>query len=73
MTHAEFNETWTATGEIKSLQSKVRECFKKHKMRIIGEQAGEVHARQGSAFLTRIFGARLALSRWLPKLIFVKR
>jgi hypothetical protein len=72
MTHPEFSESWTATGDVSSLQSRVREFFKKHKMRIIGEQAGEVHARQGSALLTQFFGARLALARWLPKLAFVK-
>jgi hypothetical protein len=72
MTHAEFNESWTVTGGIDSLQSKVRDSFKKYKMRIIGEQDGEVYARQGSAMLTRLFGSRFALTRWLPKLIFVK-
>jgi hypothetical protein len=72
MTHSECSESWIATGDVISLQSRVREFFKKHQMRIIGEQAGEVHARQGSVLLTQIFGARLALSRWLPKLAFVK-
>jgi hypothetical protein len=69
---AEFNESWTVTGRIDSLQSKVRESFKKYKMRIIGEQDGEVYARQGSAMLARLFGSRFALARWLPKLIVVK-
>lgn len=54
------------------MQSKVRDFFEKHKMQVIGEQEGEVHARQGSPWLTRLFGTRLARPKWLPKRAFVK-
>jgi len=59
-------------GEVGFLQSKVHEFFKNRKMRVVGEQAGEVHARQGSPWLARLFGVRWSRPGWLPKRAFVK-
>jgi uncharacterized protein (TIGR03067 family) len=40
-------------------------------MWVVGEQAGEVHARQGR-WLGRVLGGRLATARWLPKRAIVR-
>jgi hypothetical protein len=65
-------ESCVAAGEVGSLQSKVHEFFKDHKMRVVGEQAGEIHALQGSPWLARLFGLRWSRPGWLPKRAFVK-
>jgi len=72
MANVERSESWVAPGEVTSLQSKVHEFFKNHKMWVIGEQEGEVHARQGSPWLAWIFGVRWSRPGWLPKRAFVK-
>ena len=72
MARVELSESWTAGGQVSSLQSKVHQFFRAHRMRVIGERAGEVHARQGSRLLTWLFGFRLARPQWLPKRAFVK-
>ncbi len=72
MTRIELSDGWTAGGSIDGLEAALRSFFKKHQMRVIGEQAGEMHVRQGFAWLARLLGARLAPPRWLPKRATVK-
>jgi hypothetical protein len=70
MARVELSEGWTASGDIAGLQAAAHRFFRRHGMRVIGEQPGEVHARQGS-WLARVFGP-LARSSWLPKRAVVK-
>jgi hypothetical protein len=72
MARTELSDSWVVAGDVASLQTSLKAFFKKHKMWGIGEQAGEMHVRQGSALLTRLFGCWLSRSRWLPKRAIVK-
>jgi hypothetical protein len=66
----ELSEGWLARGDVTSLQAAAKHFFHRHGMRVIGEQAGEIHLRQGS-WLARVFGP-LAPSAWLSKRAVVK-
>jgi hypothetical protein len=72
MDRTELSDSWVAAGSVASLQTRLKAFFKKHKMWVIGEQAGEMHVRQGSALLARLLGGWLSRSSWLPKRAIVK-
>ncbi len=72
MARIELSDSWVATGSVAFLQGSLQKFFKKNSMWVIGQQAGEMHVRQGSALLARLFGGWLLPSRWLPKRAIVK-
>jgi hypothetical protein len=71
MARIDFSDGWTASGTVSSLQAALNSFFRAWSMRVVGEQAGEVHARQGW-WLVRVFGGRLSPPGWLPKRAVVK-
>jgi hypothetical protein len=72
MARVALSDGWAAGGNASALQPSLRAFLKRRRMWVIGEQPGEVHVRQGWSFLTRLFGGRLALPRWLAKRAVVK-
>ena len=70
MARVELSEGWLAHGDVTGLQAAAHRFFDRRGMRVIGEQAGEVHVRQGW-WLARLFGP-LAPAAWLAKRAVVK-
>jgi len=68
----ELTGSWDAKGNVSVLQALVRAFFKKKKMTVIGQQAGEIHVKQGSPLLTRLLGSWLSPKSWLPKRAVVR-
>ena len=71
MARIDFSDGWTASGSVSSLQAALNTFFRAWSMRVVGEQPGEVHARQGW-WPARVFGGRLSPPAWLPKRAVVK-
>jgi hypothetical protein len=72
MARVDLSDGWAVSGSVGGLQAVLRGFFEQHKMRVIGEQAGEMHVRQGFPWLTRVTRGWLTPSRWLPKRAVVK-
>jgi hypothetical protein len=71
MASVELAESWDMAGDVGSVQARVRGFFERHRMRVTGEQPGEVHAWQGRRLLATLLGRR-SPPAWLPKRAFVK-
>jgi hypothetical protein len=71
MASVELAESWDTAGDVGSVQARVRAFFERHRMRVTGEQPGEVHARQGRRLLATLLGPQ-SPPAWLPKRAFVK-
>jgi hypothetical protein len=72
MSTLERSEAWAASGNVDVLQMSLNVFFRKHRMRVIGEQPGEAHVRQGFPRLARWLRGHFLLQRWLPKRAHVK-
>jgi hypothetical protein len=66
MARLNLSDGWTANWSVLRLQRSLHRFLRVRGMHVVGEQAGEVHARQGR-WPGRIFGGRLAPAAWLPK------
>jgi hypothetical protein len=71
MARVEVSDGWIAGGSVTSLQAAVRAFLQARSMRVVGEQAGEVHARQGW-WPVRVVGGRWSPPGWLPARAVVK-
>jgi hypothetical protein len=71
MTRVDVSESWTAAGSVNTTQVELNKFLRAWGMRVVGEQPGEVHARQGR-WLGRLLGTRLAPAAWLPALAVVR-
>lgn len=71
MTRVDVSEGWTADGSVSGVQAALNAFLREWGMRVVGEQPGEVHARQGR-WLGRVLGPRLAPAGWLPALAVVR-
>ena len=71
MSRFELTAGWTAGGHVAGVQAALNGFFRRHAMWVVGEQDGEVHARQGW-WPARLLGPRLTPSAWLPKLAVVR-
>jgi hypothetical protein len=71
MARVEVSDGWTAGGSVTALQAALRAFLRGHSMRVVGEQTGEVHARQGW-WPARVLGGRWSPPGWLPKRAVVK-
>lgn len=68
MARAELSDSWVVRGTADALLDKLRVfLFTKHKMRLLADKDGEVHAEQGSQVLTRLLGGWFVPATWLPK------
>jgi hypothetical protein len=56
---------------VDTVQRVLNAFLREWNMRVVGEQAGEIHARQGF-WLSRALGPRLTPARWLPALAVVR-
>ena len=65
MTRVDVSEGWTAGASVRGAQTALSAFLREWGMRVVGEQPGEVHARQGR-WLGRILGPRFAPAAWLP-------
>lgn len=70
MARVELSEGWLAHGDVAGLQAAANRFFHRRGMRVIGEQAGETHVRQGS-WLARLFEP-VAPAAWLSNRAVVK-
>ncbi|MBY0460875.1 MAG: hypothetical protein K2V38_26445 [Gemmataceae bacterium] len=71
MARVDVSKGWTAQGSVPGVQSALNEFLLAWGMRVVGEQDGEVHARQGR-WLGRVLGPRLSPAGWLPALAVVR-
>jgi hypothetical protein len=71
MERVELSQGWTARGSVDGVQVALNAFLREWGMRVVGEQTGEVHARQGS-WLGRVLGPRLSPAGWLPALAVVR-
>jgi len=71
MARIDVSDSWTAQGSVVGLQATLNNFLRARSMRVVGEQPGEVHARQGW-WPARVFGGRLSPAGWLPKRALVK-
>jgi len=72
MARIERSDGWPASGTVDTLQVALNAFFKKHKMRVIGKQVGEMHVRQGFPRLARWLHGHFMPQRWLPKRAMVR-
>ena len=70
MARVELSDGWLAHGDVAGLQAVTNRFFQSRGMRVIGEQAGEVHVRQGW-WPARALGP-FAPAAWLAKRAVVK-
>jgi len=71
MARVEVSDGWTAGGSVTALQAALRAFLRARSMRVVGEQAGEVHARRGG-WPARAVGGRWSPPGWLPKRAVVR-
>lgn len=70
MARVELSEGWLASGDVTGLQAAANRFFQRRGMRVIGEQSGETHVRQGW-WPARVLGP-FAPAAWLAKRAVVK-
>ncbi len=71
MARVDLSKEWSASGSVSGVQTDLNRFLREWGMRVVGEQLGEVHARQGR-WLARLFGSRLSPAGWLPALAVVR-
>ena len=71
MARVSLSESWAVTGSVHNVQTDLTAFLRGWGMRVVGEQAGEVHARQGR-WAARVLGPRLSPAGWLPALAVVR-
>lgn len=71
MLQTELSGGWHCTGNVPDAQARLRHFVQRLGMRVIAEQPGEIHVRQGS-WLARVCGPRFSRSRWLPMRAVIK-
>lgn len=71
MIRVDVSENWTAAGSVVTVQAELNKFLRAWGMRVVGEQSGEIHARQGW-WLGRVLGPRLVPAGWLPALAVVR-
>jgi hypothetical protein len=71
MTRVDVSDGWTVRRTVPEVQAALLTFLRGRGMWVTGQQAGEVHARQGS-WLGRVLGGRLSPAKWLPKMAVVK-
>ncbi len=71
MARVDVSEGWNAGGHASGVQAGLNRFLREWGMRVVGEQPGEIHARQGR-WPARILGPRLSPAGWLPALAVVR-
>ena len=71
MARVDESEGWTVSGSVSVVQGALNGFLREWGMWVVGEQPGEVHARQGR-WPARVIGPRLSPAGWLPALAVVR-
>jgi hypothetical protein len=71
MARVDLSENWTASRSESAARGELNRFLREWGMWVVGEQRGEVHARQGW-WLARILGPGLSPAGWLPALAVIR-